>query len=220
MSSFAFPRAFRCAHYTQFGDVVCPDHSTGTGNCATAHSQGGWLNKRLNPPEIREGRCYGMVTSRRRLRQAPTPCLLRSMKAWCSRLQKSSYRPRRSRNRYSHARRTDHEHRTARNGRLAIVVKRAIAIARRAIDEYRAARKAHEALRRLGVLVRLDAVTSRHQAERTVSQGHEAFIGALRIDCGTVFVMDGRPPASTSWTFASSDASTTICPDESSPEIM
>ena len=28
-----------------------------------------------------------------------------------------------------HARRTDHEHRTARNGRLAIVVKRAIAIA-------------------------------------------------------------------------------------------
>ena len=38
-----------------------------------------------------------------------------------------------------HARRTNHEHRTTRNGRLAIVVKRAIAIARRAIDEYHAA---------------------------------------------------------------------------------
>lgn len=151
------------------------------------------MHKHPNPPEIREGSGNGMVTSRCRLRQAPTPCLLRSTKAWCSRLQKSSYRPRRSRNRYSRARRADHEHRTARNGRLATVVKRAIAIARRAIDEYRAARNAHEALRRLGVFVRLDAVTSRHQPERAVGQGHEAFVGVLRIDRGAVFVMDGRP---------------------------
>ena len=28
---------------------------------------------------------------------------------------------------------------------------------------------------------------------RAIGQGHEAFIGALRIDCGTVLVVDSRP---------------------------
>ena len=59
-----------------------------------------------------------------------------------------------------HARRTDHEHRTARNGRLAIVVKRAIAIVRRAVDEHHAARDLHAA-------VAVDGISRRVEHERS-----------------------------------------------------
>ena len=59
-----------------------------------------------------------------------------------------------------HARRTDHEHRTARNGRLTIVVKRAIAIVRRAVDEHRTTCDLHAA-------VAVDGIARRVEHERS-----------------------------------------------------
>ena len=74
-----------------------------------------------------------------------------------------------------HARRADHEHRTARNDRLAIVVKRAIAIARRAVDEYRAARDFHAAVAVDGIARRVEhkrsAVDLNEAVGRTCTRG-------------------------------------------------
>ena len=69
-----------------------------------------------------------------------------------------------------HARRTDHEHRTARNGRLVIVVKRSIAIARRAIHEHRATRNLHAAVAVDGIAHRVEHERSAVDLNETVGR--------------------------------------------------